>query len=184
MACRWRARAGPRAGRRPAISGSIGLGGGLGLWLTQHAGGVEVAAVALGVLCLVCILPVLTLQEPVHSHRAPRLADTLKKSAARSVESRLLPPGDFGAGAGAAADGDRRRRQSVRRHRGGLEDRRRYRRPGHRRSVGRGVRGRRVAAGFHRGPLRPQAGLYPLRRQHGALHRRHGDTAGDCCFTL
>jgi PAT family beta-lactamase induction signal transducer AmpG len=58
--------------------GSVGLGGGLGLWLTQHAGSVQVAAVALSVLCLICILPVLTLHEPAHTHRALRLRDTLK----------------------------------------------------------------------------------------------------------
>jgi PAT family beta-lactamase induction signal transducer AmpG len=59
--------------------GSIGLGGGLGLWLTQHAGGVQIAAVALGLLCLLCILPILSLEEPAHDHRAPRMIDTLKK---------------------------------------------------------------------------------------------------------
>jgi PAT family beta-lactamase induction signal transducer AmpG len=59
--------------------GSIGLGGGFGLWMTQHAGGVQVAAVALGVFCLLCIIPVLSMDEPVHDHRAPRLSETLKK---------------------------------------------------------------------------------------------------------
>ena len=59
--------------------GSLGVGGGLGLWMAQHAGGVSVASAVLGALCLLCILPTLSLTEPEHDHRAPRLRDTLRK---------------------------------------------------------------------------------------------------------
>lgn len=59
--------------------GSMGLGGGLGLWIAQHAGGIGVAAVVLGLICLLCILPTLSLIEPEHDHRAPRMVDTVRK---------------------------------------------------------------------------------------------------------
>ena len=59
--------------------GSLGAGGGLGLWMAQHAGGIGVAATVLGLLCLLCILPTLSMVEPEHDHRAPRLRDTLRK---------------------------------------------------------------------------------------------------------
>jgi PAT family beta-lactamase induction signal transducer AmpG len=59
--------------------GSMGLGGGLGLWIAQHAGGIGVAAVVLGLLCLLCVLPTLSMVEPEHDHRAPRMRDTVRK---------------------------------------------------------------------------------------------------------
>jgi MFS family permease len=57
--------------------GGVGLGGGLGLWLAEHAGGQITAALALAAVCATCALPILVLRVP------PRLAGL-------SVSHRLL----------------------------------------------------------------------------------------------
>ncbi|HEX3366586.1 MFS transporter [Phenylobacterium sp.] len=57
--------------------GGAGLGGGLGLWLAEHAGGQATAALVLAGLCALCALPILHLRVP------PRLAGV-------SVRHRLL----------------------------------------------------------------------------------------------
>lgn len=57
--------------------GGAGLGGGLGLWLAEHAGGQVTAALTLAGLCAVCALPIFHLRVP------PRLAGV-------SVRHRLL----------------------------------------------------------------------------------------------
>jgi PAT family beta-lactamase induction signal transducer AmpG len=61
--------------------GGVGLGGGLGLWLAEHAGGQAAAALALAILCALCSLPILYLRVP------PRLTGV-------SVRQRLLDVAD------------------------------------------------------------------------------------------
>jgi PAT family beta-lactamase induction signal transducer AmpG len=48
--------------------GGAGLGGGLGLWLAEHAGGQRTAALGLAALCVFCVWPILLIRAP------PRLA--------------------------------------------------------------------------------------------------------------
>jgi PAT family beta-lactamase induction signal transducer AmpG len=50
--------------------GGVGLGGGLSLWLAEHAGGQSTAALGMAALCLTCVWPILRLRVP------PRLANT------------------------------------------------------------------------------------------------------------
>jgi MFS transporter, PAT family, beta-lactamase induction signal transducer AmpG len=44
--------------------GGAGLGGGAGLWLAQHAGGMGPASAVLAAVCLLCLLPLLTIRAP------------------------------------------------------------------------------------------------------------------------
>jgi len=44
--------------------GGSGLGGGAGLWLAQHAGGLGPASEVLAAICLVCALPLLAIRAP------------------------------------------------------------------------------------------------------------------------
>jgi MFS family permease len=53
--------------------GGSGLGGGAGLWMAQHAGGLGLASAILAALCLACALPLLTIRAP-----APARPDTLR----------------------------------------------------------------------------------------------------------
>ena len=48
--------------------GGVGLGGGSGLWLAEHAGGQLTAALVLALMCALCALPMLSMRVP------PRLA--------------------------------------------------------------------------------------------------------------
>ena len=57
--------------------GGVGLGGGLGLWLAEHAGGQSTAALSLAALFVACALPIFYLRVP------PRLVGV-------SVSGRLL----------------------------------------------------------------------------------------------
>lgn len=56
--------------------GGSGLGGGLGLWLTQHAP-VWVSGAALGLFCLATSIALLFLAEPSAEHRAQKLLASL-----------------------------------------------------------------------------------------------------------
>lgn len=58
--------------------GGQGMGGGLGLWLAQHAGGMPVAAAVIGGICAACALALISLKEPPHGHRVPSLAKTAR----------------------------------------------------------------------------------------------------------
>ncbi len=58
--------------------GGQGMGGGLALWLAQHAGGMPVAATVTGGICVACTLALISLKEPSHDHRAPSLQATAK----------------------------------------------------------------------------------------------------------
>ncbi len=58
--------------------GGVGLGGGLGLWLAEHAGGQGAAALALAALNLACIWPISMMRIPPRLAGAPagqRIAD-------------------------------------------------------------------------------------------------------------
>jgi MFS family permease len=44
--------------------GGAGLGGGAGLWLAQHAGGMGPASAVLAMVCLLCLLPLVTIRAP------------------------------------------------------------------------------------------------------------------------
>ena len=46
------------------ILGGMGLGGGAGLWLAQHAGGTGPASAVLAAVCLLCLLPLLSIRAP------------------------------------------------------------------------------------------------------------------------
>jgi len=59
--------------------GGSGIGGGLGLWLAQHAGGMPVAGIIVALICVLSTLALIPLIEPVHDHRAPRMIDTGRK---------------------------------------------------------------------------------------------------------
>jgi len=85
------------AGERGAVAGWVqvgqlggnGLGGGLGLWLAQHAGGQLSAALALGALSILCGLPILKLRAPPRQagvaamDRVKELLDALRALATR-----------------------------------------------------------------------------------------------------
>jgi PAT family beta-lactamase induction signal transducer AmpG len=58
--------------------GGQGLGGGLGLWLAQHAHAPWIAGATLGALCIACSAMLIFVAEPLHVHRAPRFIETLK----------------------------------------------------------------------------------------------------------
>ena len=58
--------------------GGQGLGGGLGLWLAQHAHAPWVAGATLGAVCVACSIMLIFVAEPVHRHRTPRFFETLK----------------------------------------------------------------------------------------------------------
>ena len=57
--------------------GGVGVGGGLGLWITTHAGGLTVAALVAAAVCLLCATPMLLMRVP---RRPPGVA--LKAQAA------------------------------------------------------------------------------------------------------
>jgi len=57
--------------------GGLGVGGGLGLWVAQHAGGMPAAGAVVGLLCVLSALPLIGLVEPAHDHRAPTLQKTV-----------------------------------------------------------------------------------------------------------
>jgi MFS family permease len=59
--------------------GGSGIGGGLGLWLTQHAGGMPVAGIIVALTCVLSTLALIPLIEPEQDHRAPRMIDTGRK---------------------------------------------------------------------------------------------------------
>jgi MFS family permease len=50
--------------RQTGYLGGLGLGGGAGLWLATHAGGIRVAALALAVVGLACTWPLLIVKVP------------------------------------------------------------------------------------------------------------------------
>ncbi|HEX3700272.1 MAG TPA: MFS transporter [Phenylobacterium sp.] len=75
--------------RRGAVSawqqcgnlGGMGLSGGLGLWLAEHAGGQAPAALTLAVLCAACFIPFLWLRPPLRQAGLPigaRLVDVAR----------------------------------------------------------------------------------------------------------
>lgn len=53
--------------------GGAGLGGGLGLWLANHAGGQQTATLCLAAVCLLCLLPLLRLRAPRPTRGQPIL---------------------------------------------------------------------------------------------------------------
>lgn len=57
--------------------GGQGMGGGLGLWVAQHAGGMPMAGLVIGGLCAISALALIGLVEPGHDHRAPNLTATV-----------------------------------------------------------------------------------------------------------
>jgi MFS family permease len=60
--------------RQCGYLGGIGLGGGAGLWLATHGGGIRAAALALALASLLCLWPFLIVQVPA----APRSAGVVK----------------------------------------------------------------------------------------------------------
>jgi MFS family permease len=56
--------------RQTGYLGGMGLGGGAGLWLTTHAGGLRIAALALAAASLVCIWPFLIVRVPAAARGA------------------------------------------------------------------------------------------------------------------
>jgi PAT family beta-lactamase induction signal transducer AmpG len=57
--------------QQAATLGGIGLGGGLGLWLANHAGGQKTAALSLAAISLLCMWPLLRLRAPRPAHDQP-----------------------------------------------------------------------------------------------------------------
>ena len=47
--------------------GGTGIGGGIGLWISSHAGGPNVAAAVLACACLVCAVPIFWVRTPVRA---------------------------------------------------------------------------------------------------------------------
>ncbi len=64
--------------------GGAGLGGGLGLWLAEHAGGQLAAALVLAFICALCAPPMLAVRAP------PRLADFSLRSRFMEVLGALI----------------------------------------------------------------------------------------------
>ncbi len=65
--------------------GGAGLGGGAGLWLAQHAGGMGPASAVLAAVCLLCLLPLLTIRAPYRAH--PQVLRVKTAQLARTVWS-------------------------------------------------------------------------------------------------
>ncbi len=57
--------------------GGGGLGGGAGLWLAQNLRAPWMAGAALGLVCLLCCVPLLFIEEPMASHRHENLGKSL-----------------------------------------------------------------------------------------------------------
>ncbi len=57
--------------------GGAGIGGGLGLFIAQHVDSIWVAGTVVGLLCLLCCLALLLVDEPVRSTRQRRYIDGL-----------------------------------------------------------------------------------------------------------
>jgi len=58
--------------------GGTGVGGGLGLWIATHTQVAWASAATLAVLCVLCTGAVLFVPEPVHAHRQPHVAGTMR----------------------------------------------------------------------------------------------------------
>lgn len=56
--------------RQTGYLGGLGLGGGTGLWLATHAGGIRVAALALAAASLACMWPLLVVRVPAAARGA------------------------------------------------------------------------------------------------------------------
>ncbi len=58
--------------------GGIGMGGGLGLWLSHHFAGTPwIAGAVLGLVCAGCCAALLIVREPMHGHRTAMLISTI-----------------------------------------------------------------------------------------------------------
>ncbi len=57
--------------------GGNGLGGGAGLWLAQHLAAPWMAGALLGLLCLLCCIALLFIEEPAAAHRRENLGKSL-----------------------------------------------------------------------------------------------------------
>jgi PAT family beta-lactamase induction signal transducer AmpG len=57
--------------------GGAGLGGGVGLWLAQNLAAPWMAGVVLGLVCLLCCIALLFVEEPTASHRHKNLGKSL-----------------------------------------------------------------------------------------------------------
>jgi len=72
--------------------GGGGIGGGLGLWLAQHLHAPWMAGAVVGVLCLLCAVPLVFVEEPAAAHRDGTLAQGLVlvvKDLWRTARSRM-----------------------------------------------------------------------------------------------
>jgi MFS transporter, PAT family, beta-lactamase induction signal transducer AmpG len=58
--------------------GGSGVGGGLGLWFAQNLPSPWMSGAIVGALCLLCMIALFFIDEPLSLHRRPRMLDSLK----------------------------------------------------------------------------------------------------------